>query len=259
MLLTITSRSLLYVKRAKAPLTPAELPEFAAEELGMKGMNVNASLLKGMGVAELERLRDRADRARCPILVLIDEAPLAFGGPEGAKAVDRVSRLGMAASKLGAPSIAVEIADAPADQLDAIAIGVKRALIGLDRFDAHLLLRSGAGLTGDPQRMAELIKKIGGFRIGSMPSFARAAASGDAPAALRRLAPYAQAVEASIKSFNKLGKHEAWSLEECLEAVRAVGYQNTLCIDYPGKTDPVKTITRARELLAGILDPEEAI
>lgn len=257
MLLTISSRSLQHVKRAKTPLTPEDMPAFVADELGLKGLNVETALLRGKGVAELERLRDRADRSRCPILVLLDDTPLDFAGPDAARAADRIGRLGLAASKLGAPNVAVELADIPADRLDAVVIGVKRSLVALDRFDAHLLLRPGSGHTADAQRLADLIKRIGGFRIGSMPSFARAAASGDAPAALRRLAPYAQAVEASVKAFSKAGKHDAWNLEECLEAVRAVGYQNTLGIDYAGKTDPVGAIERARDLLSALLDPVE--
>lgn len=75
MLLTLSSRSLQYVKRAKRALEPMEIPDFAAEELGVKGINANTALLRGMVAKDLERLRDRADRARCPILVLVDEAP----------------------------------------------------------------------------------------------------------------------------------------------------------------------------------------
>jgi hypothetical protein len=257
MLLTLSSRSLMHVKRAKVALTPMEVPEFAAEELGLKGLNANVSLLKGMAVKDLERLRDRADRARCPILVLVDEAPLDFGPVHGPASIKRVENLGLAASKLGAPSVALELAVLPTEGGDAYAANIKRSLVALDRFDTHLLLRPGSGNAGDPQRLAELIKKIGGFRIGSMPTFAHAAGCADAEDALRRLAPYAQAVEASVKSFGKSGKHEAWDLAACLEAIRNVGYQNTLCIDYAGKTDPVGNIERARDLFAQVIDPGE--
>jgi hypothetical protein len=106
--------------------------------------------------------------------------------------------------------------------------------------------------------MADLIKKVGGFRIGALPSFGAAAATGDAPGALRRLAPYAQAIEATIKSFSKAGKHDAWNLETCMNAVRDVGYQNTIGIDYVGRTDPVETIKRARDVLAKAIEAEEA-
>jgi hypothetical protein len=227
-----------------------------AEELGLKGLNVHTPLLKGMVPRDLEALRDRADRARCPILVLVDETALDFGPDSGPASIERVAKLGLCASKLGAPAVAVELAALPEAQFDAYAANVKRSLAALDKFDTHLLVRPGQG-AGDPQRLADMIKKIGGFRIGSMPTFAHAAASGDAADTLRRLAPYAQAVEASVKGFSKAGKHESWDLAGCLDAIRNVGYQNTLCIDYAGKTDPVGNIERARDLFAKAIDPGE--
>jgi hypothetical protein len=256
MLLTLSTRSLQHAKRAKAPLGPMDVPDFVAEELGLKGLNVHTPLLKGMVPRDLEALRDRADRARCPILVLVDETALDFGPDSGPASIERVAKLGLCASKLGAPAVAVELAALPEAQFDAYAANVKRSLAALDKFDTHLLVRPGQG-AGDPQRLADMIKKIGGFRIGSMPTFAHAAASGDPADALRRLAPYAQAVEASIKGFGKAGKHESWDLVGCLDAIRNVGYQNTLCIDYAGKTDPVGNIERARDLFAKAIDPGE--
>jgi hypothetical protein len=256
MLLTLSTRSLQHAKRAKAPLGPMDVPDFVAEELGLKGLNVHTPLLKGMVPRDLEALRDRADRARCPILVLVDETALDFGPDSGPASIERVAKLGLCASKLGAPAVAVELAALPEAQFDAYAANVKRSLAALDKFDTHLLVRPGQG-AGDPQRLADMIKKIGGFRIGSMPTFAHAAASGDAADTLRRLAPYAQAVEASVKGFSKAGKHESWDLAGCLDAIRNVGYQNTLCIDYAGKTDPVGNIERARDLFAKAIDPGE--
>jgi sugar phosphate isomerase/epimerase len=232
-----------------------DIADFVAEELGLKGLNVNTSLLKGMGAKDLETLRDRADRARCPILVLVDEAALDFGPVNGVAARERVERLGLAASKLGAPSVPVELGALPAENFDAYAANIKRALAALDRFDTHLLIRPGAGAAGDAQRIADLIKKIGGFRIGSMPTFAHAAGTKDPDDTLRRLSPYAQAMEASVKSFAKSGKHEAWDLGAYLECIRNVGYQNTLCIDYAAKTDPIGNIERARDLFAAVIDP----
>ncbi|MBM4099636.1 MAG: TIM barrel protein [Planctomycetes bacterium] len=256
MLLTLSTRSLQHAKRAKAPLGPMDVPDFVAEELGLKGLNVHTPLLKGMVPRDLEALRDRADRARCPILVLVDETALDFGPDSGPASIERVAKLGLCASKLGAPAVAVELALLPEAQFDAYAANVKRSLAALDKFDTHLLVRPGQG-AGDPQRLADMIKKIGGFRIGSMPTFAHAAASGDAADTLRRLAPYAQAVEASVKGFSKAGKHQSWDLAGCLDAIRNVGYQNTLCIDYAGKTDPVGNIERARDLFAKAIDPGE--
>jgi hypothetical protein len=258
MLLTVTSRSLQHVKRDKRPLEPIEVPDYVAEHLGLKGLNVHTPMLKGMAVKDLERLRDRADRARCPILVLVEERVLDYEHAP-ADCIARVERLGLAACKLGAPSVAIEIGSIPPtpEGFDSVAANLKRSLAALDRFDTHLLIRPGAGSAGDPQRIADLIKKIGGFRIGSMPTFAQAASTKDPVDALRRLAPYAQAIEASVKAFGKSGKHDAWDLAALFGAISAVGYGNTVCIDYPAKTDPVGNIEAARDALAALIEPAD--
>jgi hypothetical protein len=90
-----------------------------------------------------------------------------------------------------------------------------------------------------------------------MPTFAQAASTKDPVDALRRLAPYAQAIEASVKAFGKSGKHDAWDLAALFGAISAVGYGNTVCIDYPAKTDPVGNIEAARDALAALIEPAE--
>ena len=259
MQLIVTSRSLQHVKRAKqGPLSPIEMPDFVAGELGLKGLSFHSGALRGLSITQLEAIRDRADRARCPVLLITQDDALDFVADPPA-AIDRVTKLGLAASKIGAPAGAVEVADVPADMAERAAANVKRALVAIERFDAHLLLRPGEGFLSDAQRIADFIKRIGGFRIGSMPSFERAAASGDVLAALRKLAPYAQALEASVKSLPKSGAHTAWPLAECLDAVIGVGYENPVAIDYLGKVDPVGAIERARDIFLGLIDAEEPV
>jgi hypothetical protein len=91
-----------------------------------------------------------------------------------------------------------------------------------------------------------------------MPTFAQASTQKDPVDALRRLAPYAQAVEASVKAFAKSGRHEAWDIGAFFGAIQAVGYQSTISIDYAGKTDPLGNIESARDLIAGLIEPAEA-
>lgn len=258
MLLTLTASSLQHYRRAKKPLELMSIPDFVAEELGLRGLSMNASLLRGLSAVDLEKLRDRADRARCPLLVLLEEADQDFVSDVGiVAALDRVAKLGLAASKLGCPSVAIRCSGITEENADRAAANIKRTMSRLDRYEVHLLLRPGSGITADAGRLAELIKRVGGFRIGSLPSFAAAAGTGDPGAALRRLAPYAQAVEATIKSFGKTGTHDGWDLDACMQAIRSVGYQNTVGIDYIGKADPVKAITQARDLLAAAIEAEE--
>jgi hypothetical protein len=221
------------------PKSVYELPEFVATDLELRGLNLPTDLLKGFGITEIEKLRDAADRAHCPVLLLIEEDPIDFAdrGPNWPKALDRLKRLGIAASRLGCPSIAVRARGEDTDPVfEATTQGVKLALKELDAFELNLLLAPTEGLTFSAARLTDLIKKIGGFRIGSYPSFAHAFASGNLEETLRKLAPYAPAIAASIRGFDaKTGEHDGYRLEACVESVQSVGYGNTLAIDFVGR------------------------
>ena len=99
-----------------------------------------------------------------------------------------------------------------------------------------------------------LLKRIGGFRVGSLPDFAHAAASGDLVQALRMLAPYAGAVHATVDTFDRKGRHKSYDLAQGVEAIRSVGFVNTLAIDYIGSGDPVANIEKARQILVDAIE-----
>ena len=177
----------------------------------------------------------------CPVLLLSEETAIDFTdrGPNWKNSLERLKRLGLAANRLGCPSIAVRVQAADTDEaFEATTVGVKMALKELDRYDLNLLLSPHEGLTLAAARLTDLIKKIGGFRIGSYPSFAHAYASGDLENTLRKLAPYAPAIAASVRGFDeKTGAHDGYSLESCVDCVRSVGYGNTLALDHVGRGD----------------------
>jgi len=278
-LLTLSAGSVRPLLAAKDPRcsTIFAVPQFVATDLQLRGLNLPSDLLAGFGLNDIDRLRDEADRAHCPVLLLSEEAPIDFitRGPAWVKVLDRLRRLGTAANRLGCPSIAVRVHAPDTDEaFEATAVGVKLALKELDKFELNLLLAPHEGLTFDAGRLTDLIKKIGGFRIGSYPSFAHAFASGDLEKTLRKLAPYAPAIAASVRGFDKSGAHDGYSLEQCIESVRSVGYCNTLALDFVGtdsakesgtkkksakkeEIDIVSELDRAREILSALaVEPE---
>ena len=236
-----------------------DLPSFAITELGLRGLSINASQLVGMGRSDLERIRDRADKASCPVLMLNEDKPLSFSDSSNAardQVLDRIRRLGMAASALGASSLGVACEGADSDEnFDQAAVSIRSAMQAIDRYEVNLLLRPCDGLTSVPDRLTELIKKVGGFRIGSLPDFRGAFDSGDFVPTLRRLAPYAGAVFATIGN-KKKSDPTPYSLEDGIEAVLAVGYQNTICLHYEGTGDPTGAIVAARDELLSVIEDD---
>ena len=240
------------------PLTLYDLPQYAMTELGLRGLSIHASQLKGYGLEDLEKIRDRADKASCPILLLVEDNPICFGNPDetSQEAIrTRITRLGVAATALGAACLTVLCEDDQCEgAFDHAATSLRMAMQIIDRHEINLLIGPQPGLTGEPDRLTELIKKIGGFRIGSMPDFRLAHDTGDFVGALRRLAPYAGAIMATLGGGKKKSDTAPYSLADGLESVLAVGYQNTICLNYEGSGDATKTIVKARDQLLATLE-----
>lgn len=249
---------------AGRPLQLTDLPRFAREQLNLFGLNIATSMLVGADYERLDQLREAADKASCPCLVLIESEPqpLADEDEDRAEAsVQRLIRVAKAAHRLGCNAAAVAVTGPDTD--DALSLAADRlrtALQAADRLEINLLLMSHPGLTQRPDRLTELIKKIGGFRIGTLPDFQVASKAEDPSYFLRRLTPYASAVTAASVSFKegKGGKveHSAYDLVEYAKVVASVGYTGTLAIDYRGEGDPTVGIVRTREILEAAMNAE---
>lgn len=280
MLLTLTAtsmRSAMAKGRAgdkKPKLDLLDLPAFAREELGLHGLNLATELLAGVTRDRIERLRERADKAGCACLLLIESDPQPLGEQaeaSGGGAVERLHRVVQAAHVLGCSAIALRAVgtDDPAvfqRTVDRLRKVVERA----ERLELNVLIAPMAGLTSTPERITDLIKKVGGFRVGTYPDFQAAAASTDPIGYLRRLTPYASVVCAATLKFkgekdadpNEPAPHEPYDLTPLVEAILSVGYDGTLALDYRGTGDAKLGIIRSRVALERLLavapeEPEE--
>ncbi len=266
MLLTLTTSSLRRrlkgEPKSSGELELTDVPRFARDELGLYGLNISTDLLVGAGYDTLDRFRDAADKAQCPCLVLNEPAQLSLCGfdeDEGNEAIDRVTRVIKAANRLGCNSASIGIkGGADEDSFDNCVERLKQIQSSAERLEVNLLIATGPGITAEPDTLTELIKKVGGFRIGTFPDFQTASKSDDPIAFLKRLTPYASALTASTVEFKASGEepvHTAYDLKEFVETVLAVGYQGTLAIDYRGKGSDVDGLLdsrRALEIALGI-------
>jgi sugar phosphate isomerase/epimerase len=262
MLLTLCTGSLRSKIGAKnGGLSLLDIPEFAVRQLQLRGLNVPAAMLAGWTLDQIDELRDRADKAACPCLVLVEERALPIGHLQESErdaAAQRVERLAIAASRLGCNALALRIdAEDTDDALDRVATHLKEVMPAIERRELNLLISPGGGLTREPVRLTALIKRVGGFRIGSLPSFAAAAETGDVLEALRKLSPYAGAIHATITAFRKKDSHEGYDLGKCVKVMRSVGFSNTIAIDFVGKGDAIPAIEQARSILQSAIDAGE--
>ena len=282
MLITCTVRSfagLLKPRGRAAPrLTLTDTPAFIKDQLGMHGMSLSTDLLAGASPDVLDRLRDRADKAGCACLLLFEPVPQALASEKKADAaVDRASRVVRAAHLLGCNSAAISI-DAPDTDaaFDRVVDSMRRVMEKAESLDLNLLINPRKGLTARPERVTDLIKKIGGFRVGTLPDFDAAVDAEDSEQYLRRLTPYASAVLATMHDFAEpepvdedapgtlddlaemlmstdAPEHTTFDIVPLLRAIASVGFEGTLSIDYRGGGDGTLGVMQSRDAIeAGV-------
>jgi len=289
---TVSSIAALLEPRGKAApkLDLADIPTYIRNELGLHGMNLSTDLLAGASRETLATLRDTADKAACACLLLVEPSPQPMAAPENVNAaIDRTNRVIQAAHVLGCNSAAISIEAPDTDDAFETAVDSMRAVMDLaERLEVNLLINPRKGLTQQPDRVTELIKKIGGFRVGTLPDFDAAHASGDPELYLRRLTPYASVVLATTHEFkegeapeggapsepdpDKPGSledladmlldaapppapvHTTFDIVPMLSAVSAVGFEGTLAIDYRGNGDGTLGVLHSRDAIEAGLE-----
>lgn len=261
LLLTLSTSSLvgLFQEPEKGPDSLLDAPRFAMEHLQLRGLYLEASSLSGWSIKELDRLRDRADKAGCPCLVLADDELLELSSTDTAarqQAVDRIERLSVAANRLGCNSIAIRCADVGGEDGVERATTVLRGLMAsIERLELNLLLRPTTGVLATPDGITDLVKRVGGFRIGILPTYGLGSDLEQEIEHLRKLAPYAGAMLFQVQAYRGKAGHKGIDLVSGIQTLKKVGYASTVAIEYVGK-DPLKDIDKAREELQAAIEAE---
>lgn len=314
-------------KRGAKALAIEDAPRYIQEQTGLNAMTMATDLLAGASRDSLTRIRENGDRVGCACLLLSQTEPLALGDPRkktGEDAVIRMTKVVEAASLLGCNSASLAITAKDTDEtMTLVAQRMRQVLERADRLEIMVLIRPEKGLTEDAERLTELVKTIGGFRVGTMPDFESAVASGDPVHYLKRLTPYASVVNASTLGFKepeegsarppkpepgpkmlkkKVAKktavaepagdeaaesdnadegamsvedavlaaieaelaemddapppeHLGYDLSPLMGALRAVGFDGAIAIDYRGPGDGTLGVLHSREALEAALDP----
>ncbi len=228
-----------------------DVPQLSTEKLGLRGVLIDADHLSGWTMDTYDTFRNNADKAKSPCLLVRDNTPMDLLHSRE-QSLERIQRLSVAANRLGCNAIAIT-PTFPDDQalVDEIVEQIRHAMQGVERLELNLLLQPCEGASSDPDKHIEIVKQIGGFRIGTLPTFEFASASGDGIEALRKLAPYAGGIIADFP--NGRGKKKIDPLEG-LKAVIEVGYSNTIALNYRGKGNALKEVSKVVKVLQAHLE-----
>ena len=248
-----------YVDPSGGPEDIQSIPRYVREGYGLSAVNLEASLLAGMSVSKIDQLRDVSDKAGCPCLVLMQHDPLKINHEspkEADQSIDRLVRLTVAGGRLGCNSIAIGIASPSSeDHAFYIVDRFRKIMPRIERSDLNILLMPQEnGLTSSCDELTELVKQIGGFRIGVLPTFDESKSTVDDLDELRRIAPFAGLVRFRIGALDKSEKDRHAALKAGIEALTSIGYANTIALEYMGKGGPKKHLTEARKMLEEIQD-----
>ena len=228
-----------------------EIPSLSSEKLDLRGLMIDAEHLSGWTMETYDTFRNNADKAKSPCLLVRDNTQMDL--LENAEtALVRIKRLSAAANRLGCNAVAITPVF-PKDQhaVEAIVEQIRCAMHDVERLELNLLLQPCEGLTSEPDHLIEIIKQIGGFRIGALPTFTNASATGDGIDALRKLAPYAGGIVADFPCGR--GKKKIDPVDG-LRAVLEVGYSNTIALNYSGKGDALKELRKTVVKLKAVLE-----
>ncbi len=289
---TNSIRSVLKQRGARA-ISPADLPKYTMDQFGLRAINFSTDQLAGLTPKDLEKIRDTGDRVGCSCLLLSQSDPLPLGevrGDVALEAVERMTRVVKAASLMGCNAVSVGIKSKDSDEAFEQAVeSMKHVLQAADRAEINVLIAPSTGLTEDTERLTDLLKGIGGFRIGTMPDFDTAAKTGDGVSYLKKLTPYASVVNASTLGFtipesesgskkadekeeetddglsgldalaaelegmlmedDPVPVHEGYDLPQLVGAIAAVGFDGTISIDYQGDGDETLGVMHSKEAI----------
>lgn len=253
MLLTLSAKSIWSPTGERGSgMSPTDIPRWAREDLGVHGLAWQTSLMAGWEASQFDKLRDQSDKAGAPCLLLLEDQPLAIADRDSAKAdaaVDRAERVLRVAHRLGCSSVAISLMDPGDTTIESITPRLKSVLSRAERLELNLLLSPAKGLTESPEKLTALIRKVGGFRIGSYPDFQTASQSPDPISYLRGLSPYASAVCASVSAFDAKGAHKGYDLKAYIDAILSVGYEASVVLEFRGKGDAIASLRAAKALI----------
>lgn len=242
--------------RTRGGIDLLDLPAHIRQHHALRGMLLPTDILAGADMRRLDALRTAADKAQCPCLALLESTPVSLTG-DTAEGRNRLQRVLLAAQRLGCSAVGFQVDATPsASSMDQVADTLKEVASQAERLEMNLLIQPNKGLTRDPENVTEIIKRVGGFRLGVMPDFADAAASNDPDAYIRRLAPYAPVVVASTTEFSENGEHTGFQLPTLCDALVAIGFDASLAVEYRGKGDIDLGLGQAVEAISSLMTEE---
>lgn len=111
-----------------------------------------------------------------------------------------------------------------------------------------ILIENHGGVSNNPEKLVEIIKKVGSSSFGACPDF------GNFPESTRykdleMVAPYALLAHAKTYQFDERGEETRINMRQCLDILRRAGYNGYLSIEFEGSGDQFEGVRKSKALL----------
>lgn len=242
-------------------MTNLDFPRVAREEFGIEAVEFVNSFFKDKArdSAYLGDLKARANAEGVSMLLIMIDGEGALGAPDAAArktAIQNHVRWLEAAKDLGCHSIRVNaVSEGTRDeQLSLLADGMHALTEEGARIGINVLVENHGGLSSDGRFLAELMRRVGHPRFGTLPDFGNfTLAPGeeyDRYKGVAELMPWAKAVSAKSHDFDEHGLETHTDYARMLGIVLGAGYKGYIGVEYEGnRLDEKDGILATKRLL----------
>ncbi len=226
-------------------MTNLDFPRVAREEFGIDAVEFVSAFFreKAQDSAYLGELRARANSEGVSMLLIMIDGEGALGAPDASarkSALLSHVRWLEAARALGCHSIRVNaVSEGTRDeQLNLLAEGMHALTEVGAGIGINVLVENHGGLSSDGRFLAELMRRVGHPRFGTLPDFGNfTLAPGeeyDRYKGVAELMPWAKAVSAKSHDFDEHGLETHTDYARMLGIVLGAGYHGHIGVEYEG-------------------------
>ena len=238
-----------------------DFPDLAKKEFGLDAVEFNSPFFESRDDKYLRDLRKRADKAKVKVIGIAVDGMGDFthdDPAERAAVLERMSEWFHVAKTVGSPAFRVNsggkaTAENAAVQLERCIEGYGKLAERGKKEGITVLIENHGGLSADPDNIVKLLKAVNSPFFKTCPDF------GNFPKEVRiegyrKIAPFAFMCHAKTHEFDKDGNEIGVGVvPQCVQALKEIGFDGYLSIEYEGKGDQIQGVHDSIKLLKKLI------
>lgn len=231
-----------------------DLPRIAAEELGLRIIDMNTTILGSHEASHVERFRGLVDAAGCFVTNLKVNANLPLESEdrtERDRALAQYREWIRAAAALGARWLR-PIPSQKRPRLDTLIDSYRRLSDLAEPQGIRIIVENYRWIESEPAVVPELIRRLDG-RIAASPDLANWVDHRTRLAGLAAMFPLAVTCDFKVRELTPAGEHPEFNLKECFEVAMRAGFRGPWCLEHinPKRTELMRELKLLTSMIRG--------